>query len=347
MKPLIVALFFLVLLAPSVLPAAPAVPSGLRAETDKGVTLHWNESAGASGYRVYRAKADVEDTFGKVGESRTPHWTDNKAVPGRSYMYYVVAVSARSVSDNSEIVTATAGGGMGRTRGDGTREKTPRPRRTAAADGERFDIVVSGTTMVAFHYQPSSGQVQFTNTAAGPWHRWKPMGTLPPPRVAGSDAVISFAADPKRTMAWCWDPASRTAWFSTFDFGRMQFNEWVRFQSELPAPPNMNAGAQLMFDTTELKTFVAAYSPADGRVYITRNEGNTWSSWVDFGSIEKPSNHSSTVQYSIGVRVMNGKGDWALVAYDPQTNRMMQSIRASEHISWTSWQSADQIFGTP
>ncbi len=113
----IVALSFAALCAIAFLSACPpptgtvpSVPTNLKvlSYTDTTVTLSWDASSGAMGYRVYRSTTGA---YSKVADIATTTWTDTGLTSQATYSYKVSAYNDAGESAQSGAVTATTGAG--------------------------------------------------------------------------------------------------------------------------------------------------------------------------------------------------------------------------------------------
>ena len=71
------------------------------AKKPHSVTLHWDASANAASYNVYRRSETSE--FAKIGSAQTPTYVD-KSVPNGAVLYYGVTTVARD-GQESKIST--------------------------------------------------------------------------------------------------------------------------------------------------------------------------------------------------------------------------------------------------
>ncbi|MDQ3259012.1 MAG: fibronectin type III domain-containing protein, partial [Acidobacteriota bacterium] len=87
---------------------APAVPTGLTAAAGNAqVRLSWNASAGATGYKIFRATSPGSYSSPLVSSITTTSYTDSTAVNGTTYYYVVRAANAAGDSASSNEVSAT------------------------------------------------------------------------------------------------------------------------------------------------------------------------------------------------------------------------------------------------
>ncbi len=325
----------------------PEVPANIQIEevTDGGkrvASLTWDVSTGAKGYDIFREKTDVKDDFGRIGKSSTNSFQDHRVLPGRKYMYYVVAYTDNSISDKSEIVKIQIGAS-----GSTSNTKIYSNNNSKSGNDFLFNIVVSGSYNVAYNYNFKTGVLQYTNTTTGSWQPWNRLATLDLPAEYNSTSILNFTADPVRIFAWVWNPDSQKAFFSTCNLNSGTFNPWTEFPVLLTTPPNWGPNTRLLCDTTEKLTIFASYNTDDGTMFVSRAEGQLWTSWAQYGTITKPQNHSDTAFYSVGIRIVKEKADWGLFCYNFEKNTIYQSIRTHENFSWLSWTPAPQIFSIP
>ena len=87
--------------------SAPPAPAGLTGNTGDGqVSIRWDPSEGATGYRVKRA-SNREGPYETVGQVETPSFSDAGVVNGTTYFYIVRAVSPAGKSPYSARLRAT------------------------------------------------------------------------------------------------------------------------------------------------------------------------------------------------------------------------------------------------
>ncbi len=90
----------------------PQPPAGLSASdglSTTSVSLSWGDSAGADGYRLYRATDDSPATAAMIAETATETTLDeNTAVPGTLYYYFVTAFNSGGESVKSAAETGFA-----------------------------------------------------------------------------------------------------------------------------------------------------------------------------------------------------------------------------------------------
>ena len=85
---------------PIVTPEAPVNVVASDGTNPSGVYITWSEVATANTYEVYRAE-NISGAKSSVGVVATPYFTDETAIAGVTYWYFVKAVNAAGVSDYS------------------------------------------------------------------------------------------------------------------------------------------------------------------------------------------------------------------------------------------------------
>lgn len=98
------------------LPAKVTISSGETTYNSTKITLHWKETAGASGYQIYRAtsKSGTYKKVGTVSGKSTTSWKDTGLTKGKTYYYKVRAygkVDGKTVYGSySSVYTKTKAG---------------------------------------------------------------------------------------------------------------------------------------------------------------------------------------------------------------------------------------------
>jgi hypothetical protein len=90
-------------------PVTPPAPSGVTASAGNNqVNLSWTAVTGATGYNVYRGASSGTEALLATGTNvSSPTFTDNTAVNGTQYFYYVTALNGSLQSGKSSEVSAT------------------------------------------------------------------------------------------------------------------------------------------------------------------------------------------------------------------------------------------------
>lgn len=95
------------LVASAQVPPAPTNLTVQPASNGIGAVLHWQGSAGATGYNIYRA-VDTSH-FQRIATVHATTFTDWMLMPGRTYRYFVRAFNMSGESQPSNIVVYTPG----------------------------------------------------------------------------------------------------------------------------------------------------------------------------------------------------------------------------------------------
>ena len=146
--------------------AAPKLTIGAR-----GVILEWEEVPGATGYIIYRKKAEQGEYFKEIARVSTPGKVDSSAKKGMTYEYYIGARMGDTIQ-NSGIATITRPGATATPKPTATSKPTAIPNvgvkintTVKASKGQYTISWTGGTAPYRITWKPADGKGEsFSNS---------------------------------------------------------------------------------------------------------------------------------------------------------------------------------------
>lgn len=301
----------------------------------KFVLVSWNESAGATSYKIYRATGESDD-YAKIGEvKKETEFQDLKFNAKKPNFYYVVAHNAKGDSDRSKIAAATlsssvSGSNIGKQK-------------------YMFYLCVLDN-VVAVVYDFENGEIQFTKiNAAGSWETWRRHSTLSlPPDFDSATDYLSFATDPQYGFAaFIWSSKTKKTLHADCNSDTLTFSPWQEFPN-LPVPPNFSPDTMVMFERSAKQAMWISYNLKDKTVYSSSYQSDTWTTWNSLGNLPLPENNSPKSFYSLGVfnPLKSSEIKMILYCYNFERNTIYYSTYHGNS-QWLNWQPLPQMFGVP
>ncbi len=274
-------------------------PENLEAEFSKkeqGIKLSWEGEYNLSkhSFNVYRSAGDgfESDKFKKIAVlKKIPglKYIDTDVEPGKSYNYYIEAVSGSEKSEKSMLVTAKAGGAAPE----------------LAAGGDTYIGFASNINFLAIssvNIKDGTVYIAFYDHATNNWFSWVAMGQVATPFPnydAGNTAVdISFCEPSEGRVAVCLysynkKDGSMYSTVNTIDIKTRNilspWQAWRNVDNVTRPADKFTESAVISFCWEETAHWFVAWSPSDGTAYVKPITGGT--GFMNAG-LELPSNYN-------------------------------------------------------
>ncbi|HOD40703.1 MAG: Fibronectin type III domain protein [bacterium ADurb.Bin243] len=335
--------------------AAVSAPENLAAEyskKDEGVKLTWEGEYNLSkhGFNIYRSTGDSfdSDKFKKIASLKkisSLKFIDTDIEKGKTYNYYVEAVSGTTKSEKSMLVTASVG-------------SAPK----LSSGGDTYIGFASNINFLAIgsvNAEDGTVYIAFYDHATNNWFSWTAMGQVSTPfpnYEAGNTAVdISFCEPSDGRVVVCLysynkKDGSMYTTVNTIDIktraALAQWQAWKNVDGVSKPADKFTDNAAISFCWEETTHWFVSWVPSEGTAYVKPINGGT--GFMNAG-LETPSNYSENSFCASGMYKDKKKNlITGLMCFDFESGTATYSENSGPGNSWRSFATiSNKSIGVP